>query len=43
MSRIADAAPEMIAPHLDDMTQRVNRDDPTEVALAAELSEKVAV
>jgi hypothetical protein len=42
MIRIADVAPELVAPYLDEMTQRVNRGDATEVALAAELSEKVA-
>ena len=41
LSRIADTAPQLVAPFLDDIKQRVDRLDATEVALAAELSEKV--
>ncbi len=43
LSRVADTAPQLIAPILDDIKQRVDRLDATEVALMAELSEKVEI
>jgi len=43
LSRIADTAPRLVAPFLDEIEQRVDRRDATEVALAAELSEKVEI
>ena len=43
LSRIADTAPRLVAPFLDEIEQRVDRRDATEVALVAELSEKVEI
>jgi hypothetical protein len=43
LSRIADTAPRLVAPFLDEIKQRVDRRDATEVALVAELSEKVEI
>ena len=41
LSRVADTAPRLVVPFLDEITQRVDRLNATEVALLAELSEKV--